>query len=122
MIDGRITFCKESMFYEHFLGKVDDESKLCDKTQHQSKNKRSHARCTKGLGHIGRKIPSHDPPPPPPAKKKYIYIYIRTIPYHTIPYHTYGSKGRASHRPNYSLPRGEGGGVPQRGAIAEVVP
>ena len=94
------------MFYEHFLGKVDDESKLCDKTQHQSKNKRSHARCAKGLGHIGRKIPSHDPPH---TKKIYIHtIPYHTIPYHTIPYNTYGSKGRASHRPNYSLPRGRG--------------
>ena len=30
MNDGRVAFCKESMFHEHFLGKIDDESKVCD--------------------------------------------------------------------------------------------
>ena len=94
------------MFYEHFLGKVDDESKLCDKTQHQSKNKRSHARCTKGLGHIGRKIPSHDPPPP-----TNIYIYIHT--YHTIPYHTIHMVPKGVHHIGPIIPchGGRGGGV-----------
>ena len=36
---------------ERFLGKIDDESKVCDKTYHQSKKERSDVRAQRRIIH-----------------------------------------------------------------------